>query len=76
MVERYKHMKMYDYLIAYMFSKEGYLSSCDGTISISRKKKITTFEDVIDVIEFIKEHNDGISNIGIYNIILLGRNKQ
>lgn len=70
-----KYMKMYDYLIAYKFKQEGYLSAGDGTIGISRKKKITTFEDIDAVIELIKKENEGISNVGIYNIMLLGRNE-
>lgn len=39
-------MKMYDYLVSYNFSKEGYLTPCRGTIQISLKKKIKTFEDI------------------------------
>lgn len=68
-------MKMYDYLIAYKCSRKGYLTTCDATISISRTKRISTFEDVADVIKFIAEHDKEASNIGIYNIILLGRNE-
>jgi len=68
-------MKMYDYIVTYKFSKEGYLTPCEGTIQISRKKKIKTFEDIENVKQFILEHQEDAFNLGIYNIILLGRNK-
>ena len=71
-------MKMYDYLVAYKFNAEGYLSSCDGTIQISRKKKIKTFGDINEVVKCITDRISGyqkVSNVSIYNFILLGHNK-
>ena len=71
-------MKMYDYLVAYKFNAEGFLSSCDGTMQISRKKKIKTFSDINEVIKFITDNIRGcnnVTNVSIYNIIFLGRNK-
>lgn len=68
-------MKRYDYLIAYKCNREGYIGPCDGSTYISREEKIKTFEDVTEVAKFIASQTEGISNIGIYNIILLGRNK-
>ena len=70
-------MKMYDYLVAYNFTANGYLTPCSGTMQIFRKKKIKTFEDVNGVQKFITEHipAEGVSNVCVYNIILLGRNK-
>ena len=68
-------MKMYDYLIAYKFDMDGYLSTCSGTIHLSRKNKIKTFEDINDVIKFITDNIDGAKNVSIYNFILLGRNR-
>ena len=68
-------MKMYDYLVAYHFTAEGYLSYSAGTMQLSRKKKIKTFEDIRDVSEFIIDSIEGASNVAIYNIILLGRHK-
>ena len=68
-------MKKYDYLVAYNFSKEGYLTPCKGTMCISRKKKIKTFEDVAELNKFIAESSEGSSNVGVYNFILLGRNR-
>ena len=68
-------MKMYDYLVAYNFNAEGYLSYCSGTIQISRKKKINSFEELSSVRKFIEEQIPGASNVSIYNFILLGRNK-
>lgn len=68
-------MKKYEYLITYKYSKEGYLTPCEGTMGISRTKKIKTFDDVEEVRKFITDSIEGASNLGIYNIILLGRNK-
>lgn len=68
-------MKMYDYLVSYNFTAEGYLGSSSGTSQISRKKKIKTFEDINELSKFIQERIPGSSNIAINNFILLGRNK-
>ncbi len=68
-------MKMYNYLVSYVFSKEGYLTYCSGTAQISRKTKIKTFEDINEVSNYLTESIDGAQNLSIYNFILLGRNK-
>lgn len=68
-------MKMYDYLIAYKCNREGYIGPFDGSACVSRKKKIKTLEDIKEVVEFITSQTEGTSNVGIYNVILLGRNK-
>lgn len=68
-------MKMYDYLVAYNFSAKGYLTPSTGTIQISRKKKIKTFEDINELNKDIESNIDGSYNVSIYNFILLGRNK-
>ncbi len=68
-------MKMYDYLVSYNFSAQGYLTHSTGTMQISRKKKIKTFEDINEVVKCITESIEGASNLSIYNFILLGRNK-
>lgn len=68
-------MKMYDYLVRYTFKAEGYLTTSAGTIQISRKTKIKTFEDVNQLQKFIQDRIDGASNLAIDNIMLLGRNK-
>ena len=68
-------MKKYDYLVAYTFSADGYLTPCSGTVCISRKKKIKTFEDINETNKFIENTIDGARNLSIYNFILLGRNK-
>ena len=68
-------MKMYDYLVAYNFNAEGYLTPCSGTMQISRKKKINSFEELTSVRKFIEEQIPGASNVSVYNFILLGRNK-
>jgi hypothetical protein len=68
-------MKMYDYLVYYTFSAEGYLTASTGTMQVSRKKKIKTFEDVNQLQSFIQNNIAGASNLAINNFILLGRNK-
>lgn len=68
-------MKMYDYLVSYVFSKDGYLTPCSGTTQISRKTKIKTFEDLNEVRNYLTGSIDGAFNLSIHNFILLGRNK-
>ena len=68
-------MKMYDYLVSYNFAQEGYLTYSTGTMKLSRKKKIKTFEDIDDVSKFIASQIEGASNLTVYNFILLGRYK-
>jgi hypothetical protein len=71
-------MKMYDYLVAYNFNAEGFLTACHGTMQISRKKKIKTFEDINEVVQCITDGMNGyknVYNVSIYNFILLGYNK-
>jgi len=68
-------MKMYDYLVSYDFTCTKYLTPCHGTIQISRKKKVKTFEDVNSMIEFISGRlPEGSTNVAINNFIFLGRN--
>lgn len=68
-------MKMYDYLVSYKFTGKGYLTPCTGTMCISCKSKISTFEDINELNKLITESIDGSSNVAVYNFILLGRNK-
>lgn len=68
-------MKMYDYLVAYHFTQQGYLTYSSGTMQLSRKKKIKTFEDIREVSKFITDSIEGSSNVAVYNFILLGRTK-
>ena len=68
-------MLMYDYIVAYTFNRDGYLTPCTGTIQISRKKKIKTFGDINQLIDEITTKIDGAKNLSIDNLILLGRNR-
>ena len=68
-------MKMYDYLVAYNFDKEGYLTYCSGTMQVSRKKKINSFEELNSLRDFIAEQIPEAKNVSVYSFILLGRNK-
>lgn len=70
--------KMYEYLVAYKFTANGFLTPCDGTMTIFRKKKVKSYEDFIDMGNFVKDSIqgfEGITNFSIYNYILIGRNK-
>ena len=73
--KRSDSVKMYDYLVAYHFTQQGCLSFSTGTMQISRKKKIKTFEDIREVNKFITDSIEGASNVAVYNFILLGRYK-
>lgn len=68
-------MRMYDYLVAYNFMADGYLTMSSGTMQISRKKKLDTFEELNSLTKFIAEQIPGAKNVAVYNFILLGRNK-
>lgn len=68
-------MRMYDYLVAYNFSADDYLTYSTGTIQISRKKKINTFKELNKLTEFVTEQIPGAKNVSVYNFVLLGRNK-
>lgn len=65
-------MKMYDYLVAYNFNA---VTPSTGTMQISRKKKINTFEELASVRDFVAQHIPEAKNLSIYNFVLLGRNK-
>lgn len=67
-------MFMYDYIVAYTFSKDEYLTPCTGTMQHSRKKKIKTFDDINELIRVITDKIGGAKNLSIDNLILLGRN--
>ena len=68
-------MKLYDYLVSYNYSMQGYLTPCAGTVQISRKKKIKTFEDINELNQLITESINDSTNVSVCNFILLGRNK-
>ena len=68
-------MRTYDYLVSYRFMQEGYLTCSMGTMQVSRKKKIKTFEELNQLREFVESNIEGASNLAIDNFILLGRNK-
>lgn len=67
--------KWYDYLISYTFAKEGYLTPCTGTMSISRPRKINNHDEASSVREFVESQIEGATNLAINNIVFLGRNR-
>lgn len=68
-------MKNYEYLVAYNFNKEGYLTQCGGICQILRKTKIKTYEDVMSVSKYLTDKIPGASNLAVYNFILLGKRR-
>lgn len=68
-------MKKYCYLVSYWFLQEGFLTPSHGTSQIYRKNKIKTFDDINELNKFITDGIEGVSNLGIYNFILIGRVK-
>ena len=74
-------MLMYDYLVAYKFKAKGYITTNDGTMTISRKNKIDSIEELELTRKFIedsliKHGYEEVANVGIYNLVLLGRNNR
>lgn len=67
--------KKYEYLVAYNFNMEGYLTHCTGSVQIFRDKKIKSYKDLTDISEVIANSIKGASNVSIYNFIYLGRKK-
>ena len=63
--------KEYKYLIAYVFSKKGYVSPGVGTAQISRMKKIESFEDINKIVDDICTRNDFLT-VSIINIMPIG----
>jgi hypothetical protein len=70
-----KHKRYYEYLIAYNFEKDGYLTHCSGTMCLSRVNKINNFDEVKSVVDFITNSIEGAKNVSVYNIIHLGRTR-
>ena len=72
-------MRMYDYIVSYNFSADGFIGPCCGTMELSRERKITTFDELNKVRDFILDNLSkdmtGVKNVSIHNIILLGRNR-
>lgn len=67
-------MKWYDYLIAYSFEKDEAIAPYNGSMQLSRKRKINSFEEVDSVIDFLTKRNEGAKKLIINNIIYLGKN--
>lgn len=67
--------KWYDYLISFTFSKEGYLTACNGTSSVSRLHKIDNHDEAESIRKFLEGGIDGAKNLAITNIMYLGRNR-
>ena len=68
-------MKWHCYLITYSFEKDGYLTPCKGFAKLMRKKKINSFKEVDEAIDFITKQVEGAKNVIIENIMYLGKNR-
>ena len=67
--------KMYQYLVTFSCKKDGFLGACTVVSQIYRDKKIKSFNDINALTAYLTETNEGVSNVGIMNFILLGRHK-
>lgn len=67
--------KKYQYLVTYVCQKEGYIGSCTVVTQLYRNKKIKSFDDINEIINYLSESDKTISNVAITNFILLGRHK-
>ena len=73
-------IKMYEYLVAFKFDQEGYLTQSEGTTRYTTPKKINNWEEIVTAQEVINRSlkSEGIkaSNLSIYNFVYLGRVKE
>ena len=67
--------KLYQYLVTFSCKKDGILGACTVVSQIYRDKKIKSFNDINSLTTYLTETNEGVSNVGIMNFILLGRHK-
>lgn len=67
--------KMYQYLVTFSCKKDGFLGAYTVVSQIYRDKKIKSFNDINALTAYLTETNEGVSNVGITNFILLGRHK-
>lgn len=74
------NVKMYEYLVAFKFDQEGYLTPSEGTTRYTTPKKINNWEEIVTAQEVIAYSlkNQGVkaSNLSIYNFVYLGRVKE
>lgn len=68
-------MKWHCYLIAYSFEKDGYLTPGKGSAKLIRKKKINSFKEIDEVIDFITKRVEGAKSVIIENIMYLGKSR-
>lgn len=66
--------KWYDYVVSYSFERDSYITPGQGTMEVSRTRKINSFDAVKQVKELIQDTVPGSKNILINNIMYLGRN--
>lgn len=73
------NVKMYEYLVAFKFDQEGYLTTSEGTMRYTTPKKINNWEEIVAAQEVItcslKSEGIKASNLNIYNFVYLGRVK-
>ena len=69
--------KMYEYLVAFKFDQEGYLTPSEGTTRYTTPKKTNNWEEIVAAqgVTTCSLKSEGIkaSNLNIYNFIYLGR---
>lgn len=68
-------MKWHDYLVIYSFETDGIITLHNGSMQLSRSRKINSFEEVNSVIDFLTKQHEGAKNLMINNFIYLGKNR-
>lgn len=70
------NVKMYEYLVAFKFDQEGYLTPSEGTTRYITPKKINNWKEIVTAQEVIscslKSEGIKASNLNIYNFVYLG----
>ena len=74
------NVKMYEYLVAFKFDQEGYLTPSEGTTRYITPKKINNWKEIVTAQEVIscslKSEGIKASNLSIYNFVYLRRVKE
>ena len=74
------NVKMYEYLVAFKFDQEGYLTPSEGTTRYITPKKINNWKEIVTAQEVIscslKSEGIKASYLSIYNFVYLRRVKE
>lgn len=63
----------YKYFVSYFFKNDTFIFGT-GNVEIARNKKITTFEDIREIVKHLEE-NEGMKNVTIISYTLLAESE-